>query len=42
VNKFSLLARMTCAGGPLEEADLLLPPGQGAHEAKPKAPNSEP
>ena len=33
VNKFSLLARMTCAAGHVEESDLLLPPGQGAHEA---------
>jgi sn1-specific diacylglycerol lipase len=32
VNKFSLLARMTCAAGHVEESDLLLPPGQGAHE----------
>lgn len=33
VNKFSLLARMTCAAGHVEENDLLLPSGQGAHEA---------
>ena len=32
VNKFSLRARMTCAAGHVEESDLLLPPGQGAHE----------
>ena len=30
---FSLLARMTCAAGHVEENDLLLPSGQGAHEA---------
>lgn len=33
VNKFSLLARMTCASGYVEEGEFLLPPGQGAHEA---------
>ena len=37
VNKFSLLARMTCAAGHVEENDLLLPSGQGAHEATPFA-----
>jgi len=29
VSKFSLLARVTCAAGHVEENDILMPPGQG-------------